>query len=61
MRRGLVVLLLLPPALGAAQDGLFGLPGEALPAGRPFPWAEIVATVLTLALLLWAVVLRREE
>jgi len=45
----------------AAQQGPFGVRGHDLPAGRPFPWTELVATVITISLLLWAAHLRREE
>ena len=61
MRRWLVLLVVAGLLAGFAQS-LGGDPlGRDLPPGRPMPWAEITATLLTVSLLLWAAVLRREE
>jgi hypothetical protein len=61
VRSAVVLLLVVGLAVAAAQTGLHGLGEAQLPAGRPMPWAEITATLLTLSLFLWAAVLRREE
>jgi len=45
----------------AAQDGMLRTMRNDFPAGRPFPWAEVIATLLTISLLLWAAQIRRAE
>ena len=61
MRRSLALLVALPASVAVAQSDLLGPLGQSLPQGRPTPWAEITATLLTVSLLLWAAVLRRDE
>jgi hypothetical protein len=46
---------------GAGQQAVRGAFGQQFPPGRPFPWAELIATAVTIALFLWAVQLRRDE
>ncbi len=61
MTRILALIGIVLAVTGAAQEELLGPRGLESGTGRPFPWAELTATLLTLALLLWAVVIRREE
>ena len=51
----------LTPAWLEPEPGLGRRTSPALPSGsRPFPWAEVAATILMLALTIWAVLLRKE-
>ena len=61
MRRSVTLAALSILTVAAAQSGSFDARGRDLPTGRPFPWAELVATLITISLLLWAAHLRREE
>jgi hypothetical protein len=61
MTRRLALLGAAIVAVGAGQGAVRGAFGQEFPPGRPFPWAEVIASVLTISLLLWAAHLRRDE